>query len=340
MSSEYNALMVGCGKMSGEWLKSAKELGVQIVGLVDLDSNAAQARAMEFEIDAPLFTSLEKAIATGKANLLFDCTIPEAHLEVGLAGLRNGLHVIQEKPMATTLEGGRQLLAEAQRSGRVHVIMQNRRFHHGMRKIRRLIDEGYIGKVTTLNLDFFVGAHFGGFREKMNHILLTDQAIHHFDQMRYLSAANATSVYCDEWNPQGSWYQHGASAHAIFQMGDGIRSTFRGSWCSEGLRTSWEAEFRIIGTKGTILYDGYDNIRGEHVSKTGEFFSEQEPFGPLGEPDAILTKGHLSVIAQFLRDVSEGVPAETRSTDNIHSLAMVFGAIESAKLKSPVSIAI
>jgi hypothetical protein len=33
------------------------------------------------------------------------------------------------------------------------VIMQNRRFHHGMRKIRRLIDEGYIGKVTTLNLD-------------------------------------------------------------------------------------------------------------------------------------------------------------------------------------------
>jgi predicted dehydrogenase len=166
MGSEYKALMVGCGKMSGEWLRSAKELGVQIVGLVDVNSDAAQAKAEEFEIDAPLFTNLEKAIATGKANLLFDCTIPEAHLKVGLTGLRNGLHVLQEKPMATTLEDGRQLMAEAQRSGRVHVIMQNRRFHQGMRKIRRLIDEGYIGKVTTLNLDFFVGAHFGGFAKR------------------------------------------------------------------------------------------------------------------------------------------------------------------------------
>ena len=37
------------------------------------------------------------------------------------------------------------------------------------------------------------------------------------------------------------------------------------------------------------------------------------------------------LMAQFLREVTEGVPAETRSADNIHSLAMVLGAIESAK---------
>jgi predicted dehydrogenase len=338
MELTHRALMVGCGKMSEEWLRNSKELGVQIVGLVDINSEAAAAKARELEIDAPVFTDLDQALSKAGANMLFDCTIPAAHVEVGLKGLQAGLHVLQEKPMATTLEDGRRLLKAAQKSGRVHAIMQNRRFHHGMRKIRQLIAEGYIGDLTTINVDFFIGAHFGGFREKMDHILLTDQAIHHFDQIRFLSGANATRVYCDEWNPIGSWYQHGASAHAIFHLGEGIRATFRGSWCSEGLRTSWEAEFRLIGTRGTILYDGYENIRGEQVSKAEGFLYEQKPFGPLGEPESSETRGHYSVIRQFLRDVEGHGQAETRSTDNIHSLAMVFGAIESADRGQPVAI--
>jgi hypothetical protein len=44
-------------------------------------------------------------------------------------------------------------------------------------------------------------------------------------------------------------------------------------------------------------------------------------------------------MSQFLRNVELGILAETRSSDNIHSLAMVFGAIESAKTGKPVSIA-
>ena len=122
------------------------------------------------------------------------------------------------------------------------------------------MDQGLIGEITTVNIDFFVPAHFGGFREKMDHALLTDMAIHPFDTVRYLTGANADSVYCEEWNPKESWWQHGASAHAIFHMSRGIRCTFRGSWRSEGLRTPWDSAWRIVGTKGTICWDGLDGI--------------------------------------------------------------------------------
>jgi predicted dehydrogenase len=164
----------------------------------------------------------------------------------------------------------------------------------------------------------------------MDHILLTDMAIHPFDTARYLTGANAESVYCEEWNPKGSWWQHGASAHAIFQMTDGIRCTFRGSWCAEGLRTPWDSVWRISGTKGTICWDGLDDIRGEYVKKAEGFFYECEGFVPTEEPDPKETRGHFSVMYQFLRNITDGIPAETRSADNIHSLAMVLGAIESA----------
>src|SRR5258707_5453029 len=148
------------------------------------------------------------------------------------------------------------LMVLEERSSLVHVVTQNRRFNPGARKIRRLLDQGLIGEITTVNIDFFVPAHFGGFREKMDHILLTDMAIHPFDTARYLIGANAESVYCDEWNPKGSWWQQGASAHAIFQMTGGIRCTFRGSWCSEGMRTPWVSVWRSIGTKGTNCWYG------------------------------------------------------------------------------------
>jgi len=338
--------MVGCGAMSAEWLRSAKELGVEISALVDLNADVARSRAAEFQLDSRVFDNLDKAIRTVDAQLLFDCTIPAAHAEIDEKALADGLHVLVEKPLATTLAEARRVIDLAAKNKLVHAVIQNRRFNPGVRKIRRLIEQGLIGELTTVNIDFFVPAHFGGFREKMDHILLTDMAIHPFDTVRYLTGANAESVFCDEWNPKGSWWQHGASAHAIFRMNGGIRCTFRGSWCSEGLRTSWDSAWRIVGTEGTICWDGLEDIRGERVNngengpvKHGLFY-ESEPFTATEQPDPVETRGHFSVMRQFLRDVSEGIQAETRSTDNIHSLAMVLGAIESGKSgqKLPIEV--
>jgi predicted dehydrogenase len=332
--------MVGCGAMSGEWLRSAQEIGIEISALVDLNLESARARASEFQLEAGLFDNLDEAIRKVRADLLFDCTIPAAHAEVDTKGLMNGLHVLVEKPLAMNLIDAHRLIDLAAKNHLVHAVIQNRRFHPAVRKIRRLLDQGFIGEITTANIDFFVPAHFGGFREKMDHILLTDMAIHPFDTARYLIGADAESVYCDEWNPKGSWWQHGASAHAIFQMTGGIRCTFRGSWCSEGMRTPWDSVWRIVGTKGTICWDGLEDIRGEYVAKPEGFFYECQSFVPTEEPDPIETRGHFSVMSQFLRNITEGIPAETRSADNIHSLAMVLGAVQSANAGQRVPIAV
>ena len=76
------------------------------------------------------------------------------------------------------------------------------------------------------------------------------------------------------------------------------------------------------------------------MKKPNGMFYETESFVPAEEPDPNETRGHFSVMAQFLREVTEGVPAETRSADNIHSLAMVLGAIESAKRGQRVPVVV
>jgi predicted dehydrogenase len=340
MPTNFSAIMVGCGAMSAEWIRSAKEIGIGFSALVDLNLEVARARASEFQLEARLFDNLDDAMQKVRADMVFDCTIPAAHAEVDTKALVNGLHVLEEKPLATSLIDAHRLIDLAEKKKLVHAVIQNRRFNPGVRKIRSLLDQGLIGEITTVNIDFFVPAHFGGFRETMDHVLLTDMAIHPFDAIRYITGANAESVYCEEWNPKGSWWRHGASAHAMFQMSDGIRCTFRGSWCSEGLRTPWDGVWRIVGTKGTICWDGLDEIRGEYVKKPGGFFYECEGFVPTKEPDPGETRGHFSVMSQFLRNIMEGIPAETRSADNIHSLAMVLGAIESANAGKRVPITV
>ena len=311
---------------------------MQITSLVDVNPESARKQAAAFQLEALIFDNLSEAIERSPAQLLFDCTIPAAHVSVDLEGLSHGLHVLEEKPLAPNLASAKQLIELAQKNALAHVVVQNRRFHTGIRKIRRLLDLGFIGELTGVNIDFFVPAHFGGFREKMDHVLLTDMAIHPFDAVRFLTRANAQTVYCDEWNPKGSWWQHGAAANAIFQMDDGIRFSFRGSWCAEGLRTSWDGVWRITGTKGTIIWNGLEDIRGEYVKVPAGFFYEQQPVDAVEEPDSAETRGHFSVMTQFLRQVTAGIPAETRSADNIYSLAMVLAAIESSNAGSKVPV--
>ena len=332
--------------MSRGWLSAVAEHPllkgrVEIVGLVDLHQPTAEARAAEFGLSGVTIGSdLDAVLAATKSDLLFDVVIPAARQGVVETGLRHGCHVLSEKPMAASLEAGRTLVARAQAAGRVHAIVQNRRFISGVRRIRRLIESGALGEVTALHCDFFIGAHFGGFREEMENVLLLDMAIHTLDAARFMAGVAPKAVYCLETNPRGSWYGHGAAANAIFEFDEGVVFNYRGSWCAEGANTSWESAWRIIGTKGTLTWDGETAFDAKVVASDSGFFRELAAIEVPDPEDIDQTHGHASVLAEFLDAIEEGRPPETASNDNIKSLAMVFAAIESAKTRQRVTIAV
>jgi predicted dehydrogenase len=191
--------------------------------------------------------------------------------------------------------------------------------------------------VTTVNADFYVGAHFGGFRDRMRHVLLLDMAIHTFDAARKISGADPLAVYCHEWNPTGSWYDHDASAIAIFELSGGLVFSYRGSWCSEGLNTTWESEWRIVGTQGSVRWNGADVFQAQAVAETGSFFSKWDDLALPPAPAGMVT-GHAGVIREFVDSIRSGRVPETVASDNIKSLAMVFAAIESAERCQRVEI--
>jgi predicted dehydrogenase len=336
------ALLAGCGQVSGAWLHAARGLeDLEIAALVDLVEDRARQRAEEFDLpDALVACDLEAALRRAAPDVVFDCTVPEAHVGVAEVALEAGCHVLGEKPLAHSMEAAGRIVEAAKRAGRIHAVIQNRRYDANIRRVRRFIEGGALGPLTTLNADFYIGAHFGGFRDRMKHVLLLDMAIHTFDAARFISGADPLSVYCREWNPEGSWYDHGASAVAVFEMEGGLAFTYRGSWCAEGLNTDWGASWHAVGTRGSLKWDGGAGLQAQVVRKTGGFLSEcEEVQVPPFEGEAFM-EGHAGVIQEFVRCVQEGGIPETVCTDNIKSLAMVFGAVESAETGEPVEIRI
>ncbi len=339
MTKPLSVVLVGCGAISRGWLKAAKDLaGVTIDGLVDLNRAAADEKKAEFGLaEAQTGTSLRSMLKAVTPDIVFDCTVPEAHVAVVLEALRHGCHVLGEKPMADSMANARRMVRAAAKAGRLHAVMQNRRYDPRIRAFRALLGGGALGDLTTLNCDFFIGAHFGGFRDRMEHVLLLDMAIHTFDQARFISGADPVAAYCHEWNPHGSWYDHDASAIAVFEMSNGLVYTYRGSWCAEGLNTSWECDWRAVCTRGSALWDGANIFKTAAVSRTSGFFSEFRDI-PVAVPDTSRHDGHAECIRDFIDCVRTGRVPETTGTDNIKSLAMVFGAIRSATTGRRVNI--
>ena len=319
--------------------KSPLRERVELVALVDVDRDVAEsARQANGLSNAIVATDLDGALNQVHADIVFDVAVPAARKDLVLTALMHGCDVLTEKPMAASMGDAATILAAAQKSGRIHAVTQNRRFKQSIRRIRQFLQSGAIGEVSAMHCDFFIGAHFGGFRDVMENVLLLDMAIHTFDAARFMSGTDATAVYCLETNPKGSWYAHGAAADAIFEMSDAVTFNYRGSWAAEGANTSWEAAWRIIGSKGTLLWDGEDAIAASVVDAEEGFFRPLRSVPIPDWPDSNVTNEHVSAIENFLDALDGRGTPESAGTDNIKSLAMVFAAIDSARRRQRVLV--
>lgn len=329
---EHKIIIVGCGAMSNTWLDYAQQReNATIVGLVDMNIEVARAMVERRDLKIPVFSDLSKALKETDANLVFDVTIPAAHKQITTTALQANCHVFGEKPMAENLEDAKEVLRVAEQSEKKYSVMQNRRYFKQIRSLQHLLSNGAIGQVGSIHADFFLGPHFGGFRDIMDHPLILDMAIHTFDQARFISGADPISVYCHEYNPPGSWYKGNASAICIFEMTDGSVFSYRGSWCAEGLHTSWEGDWRITGSIGSAIWDGMNMPVCEVIDESSpvDFLST---FQMIEVPHNWNHKEeHWGCLDEMFASIEEGRLAETDSSDNIESMKMVFGAIESAK---------
>ncbi|MBX3062960.1 MAG: Gfo/Idh/MocA family oxidoreductase [Anaerolineae bacterium] len=337
------ALLVGAGSMGRAWARVlSANPDVQLVGWADVVPDAAAKAIDELKlVGVGAGMEMSRMIAELKPDFMVNVTPPDVHHTLVIEALEAGLPVIGEKPMADSMEHARQIVAAAERTGKLHMISQNRRFDPRIRAFRALLTN--IGVPEILNTDFYIGAHADGFRLTMPSPLLIDMAIHTFDAARFISSADAVSVYCETFNTSWSWWLNDASAVAMFEMTGGQRFDYRGSWSSDGRHTPWEAQWRAVGRHGSATWDGdqeivADVITGDSHGTGGSFFQPMTQFKATPAQSWSFETGVAGALQEFLRALKTNTTPLCECHDNIKSLAMVFAAVESAAVGKRVKV--
>jgi predicted dehydrogenase len=142
----------------------AEELrDVEIVAVADV-SEARRELARRHFPGARVYDSHEALLAAEQGNLDFvDVATPPAdHAAVAHAALDRGLHVLCEKPLATTTDEARGMLRHARRAGRVLYPCHNYKHAPVIKSVRRVLDAGRIGRVHLVTLQTFRNTHAKG----------------------------------------------------------------------------------------------------------------------------------------------------------------------------------
>lgn len=117
-----------------------------------------EERAREARESYPGVTVLPDMAAlvarSSDVDLVVVGTPPVTHAEIAGAALDAGLHVVVDKPFATTSEQGRALIERARRAGRVLTVYQNRRWDGDFLTLRELVESGELGAVHSFESRF------------------------------------------------------------------------------------------------------------------------------------------------------------------------------------------
>lgn len=139
--------MVGVGAISGIYLKNITETfrEMELVAVCDLIRERAETAQAAYAVPK-IYDTMYELFADPDIDIVLNLTRPYEHFEVSKAALLAGKHVYSEKPLAATLEEGRELVRIAEEQGLMLGGAPDTFLGAGIQTCRRLIDTGMIGE--------------------------------------------------------------------------------------------------------------------------------------------------------------------------------------------------
>ena len=324
----------------GHWGRNWAELIVPKVPAVEtvawVDAAPAALAAGQNTLGLPpdrCFSSVEDAVARVDAEGLLGPVTTPAHAAVVEAGARSGTHVLIEKPFAPDLAEAERLAKLAEQAGIILHVSQNYRFRPAAATAARMVAEGCLGAVLSIDVEFTrltTGPSFPYYH--VPNPLLVDMSIHHFDLMRMLLRTEPRRVACWSWNPPGSRFTGHAAAAGMIGFED-VMVTYRANEVSRLAETPWSGRWRIECEGGVIDFTsrmggGNQSLEADRVTVTeigGEAYEH--------ELDAVPYVGRAGTLTAFATAVRGQQPPSYTATaaDNLGTIALMEAMLRSAK---------
>lgn len=193
--------LIGAGAVADFHITAARALdGLTITAVCDLDENAAR-RAANAASGARWFTDYRDLYESGAVDAVIVNTPHALHLPMVVDAARAGLHVLVEKPMATTLDDCDMMLSACADAGVLLTVGHIQHFMPDKLAVKQAIDSGDLGAVTLVrdyrSTDYRPGTRSGWFfsPEMAGGGALINIGGHCLDRSLWLADGTATEVF-------------------------------------------------------------------------------------------------------------------------------------------------
>ena len=335
----FNVAIIGCGAVGQREAAAVSSIpDLRLVAISDFGPAFRHlALQMGSQYGCDTVHDWRHLVARNDIDIVVVATPNTFHREMSIEAMKQGKHVLCEKPLTTTPEDAEEIVATAKATGAKLMTNFNHRAHDHMRRARQILDQGSIGRPTFFrgrigHSRFVVGPSpesADRFRGKSIWNLdaaqsgggtLIDNGVHVLDLARWFMGAEFVEAQgflthtldlCEE-APDGTVRLSRRSecednAFGLLRTADGRVASVHSSW------VQWQGYLylEIFGTHGNLVVDN-DQIQGRvstHVfERHGEPITTTIEMPALAKPDPSWRR-HLQELLDAIREERDPIPS-------------------------------
>ncbi len=331
--TSLRAAVVGLGIGAYHAAAFAAHPSVELAAFCDGNPDRLAAFLQKYP-SATGYTTLEAMLANERLDLVSICTPDWMHADMGIAALRAGAHVICTKPLTTTIDDARRLLAAAETSGRQVMAAHERRFTAHARAVKAALDRGLLGDLFYVSIDYFDHKErqfnavpwYKSAEHPRSAMLGTGS--HAVDLLRWF-AGEVTEVWGVGNHLAYADFPDDDCVVGVFKMSNGAIGRVTQTYAS--IRGAGEPELRITlhGTKGSIE-DGKLISRDLYGGAPGSELAGRAPWQSLPPvPDEGVS--HVAIVNHFIAALLAGQDPEPDGREGARTIAACLAVVESAR---------
>ena len=309
-----NVGVIGVGAMGENHVRVYHKIEeANLVAVSDVSERAL--KKIEKKYGAKGYTEYSELLENPEIEVVSVCVPTTFHHNVVMEAIKNGKHVLVEKPIAFKLEEAEEMIAAAKEAGVLLATGHVERFNPAVQKAKELVDDGVIGDIVSA-----FAKRVGPLPPRIKDVgVAIDLANHDLDIMNYLFDEEVTQVYGSMNNILGDC-EFEDHAEIMVNFDNESTGIIEVNWLTPYKRR----ELELTGTAGIISVDYIQ----QSIEVYGKFAQDiqikhEEPL-----------KGEL---ISFLNAVVNGTEPEITGEDGLKALKMVIAANRSSKEHKPIS---
>lgn len=332
--------LIGCGRISTNHIKAAVNNQLELVAVCDVVKEHMEQlllkHGLEQDNTIKRYTNYREMLKENDIDLVSIATESGLHGQIALDCIKQGIHVIIEKPMAMSLKEADQIIALSEEKGvKVSACHQNR-FNVAVQEMRKALEAGRFGKLSHGSVhvrwnrgrEYYEQASWRGTWAQDGGALM-NQCIHGIDLLRWMMGDEVESVYGVTKQQFHDYLEAEDVGMAVVKFRNGTVATIEGT--TNVYPQNLEETLYLFGEKGTVKLGGNSTNNIDVWEFADETDVDKKNKGLEEATSNVYGNGHTSLFADVVDAIENDRKPYVDAYAGRRALEMILAVYKSQK---------